>query len=200
MKQRDINKLSEYETTLLNRFITVNTSIIADMAFYINYEKHHFFVEDILSIVAEDVFKLLSIERLDEATTKTIISFAKELYESKQYECYGYPTNVVFALTMIWISYFTEYKDYGSVYKLTSDIDGLCKSEYNAFYSMCEAYFNLFGGPMNIKRRRFANYMFKTLGKDYFCKQNDDHTLNFLTLITLLDLNGLKYRPCELHF
>ena len=85
----------------------------------------------------------------------------------------------------------------GRVVDLSADVRGLAKSEHDTFYSMCETYFNRFGGPMNMKRRRFANYMFDTLGKDYFGKKNDNHTLNFITLITLLDSNGLKYRACE---
>ena len=125
------------------------------------------------------------------------MSFAEKLWSTKVIGCYGYPSKVVFALTMIWICYFTEYKNLGRVVDLNADVRGLAKSEHDTFYSMCETYFNMFGGPMNMKRRRFANYIFDTLGKDYFGKKNDNHTLNFITLITLLDSNGLKYRACE---
>lgn len=197
MKSRDINNLSYDETILLDRLQNIEDSDISSTAYDLLDEGHRIFVDDIFMIVVQDVFRLLKIESLDQKSYNRLMSFAEKLWSTKVTGCYGYPSKVVFALTMIWITYYTEYKDLGRVVDLNADVRGLSKSEHDTFYSMCETYFNMFGGPMNMKRRRFANYMFDTLDKDYFGKKNDNHTLNFITLITLLDSNGLKYRACE---
>ena len=197
MKSRDINNLSYDETLLLERLQNIEDSDISSIAYDLLDEGHIVFVEDIFLIVTKDIFRLLKIERLDQNSYNKLMSFDEKLWSTKATGCYGYPSKAIFALTMIWISYFTEYKGLGRVIDLNADVRGLVKSEHDTFYSMCETYFNMFSGPMNMKRRRFANYMFDTLGKDYFGTKNDNHTLNFITLITLLDSNGLKYRACE---
>ena len=197
MKSRDINNLSYDETILLDRLQNIEDSDISSTAYDLLDERHRIFVDDIFLIVVQDVFRLLKIESLDQKSYNRLMSFAEKLWSTKATGCYGYPSKAIFALTMIWISYFTEYKGLGRVVDLNADVHGLAQSEHDTFYSMCETYFNMFGGPMNMKRRRFANYMFDTLDKDYFGKKNDNHTLNFITLITLLDSNGLKYRACE---
>lgn len=197
LKVRDINILSYDETMLLERLQSIENSDITDIAYDLLDEGHRVFVDDIFLIVVQDVFCILNIDSLDQKSYKKLMSFAENLWSTKATGCYGYPSNAVVALTMIWICYFTEYKDLGRVIDLTADVRGLVKSEHDTFYSMCETYFNMFGGPMSMKRRRFATYMFDTLGKDYFGKKNNNHTLNFLTLLTLLDSNGLKYRAYE---
>jgi hypothetical protein len=197
MKSRDINNLSYDETMLLERMQSIETSDIESIAYGLLDEGHRVFVDDIFLIVVQDVFRVLNIDSLDQKSYNKLMSFADNLWSTKATGCYGYPSNAVVALTMIWITYYTEYKDLGRVVDLNADVRGLAKSEHDTFYSMCETYFNMFCGPMNMKRRRFATYMFDTLGKDYFGKKNDNHTLNFLTLITLLDSNGLKYRAYE---
>lgn len=200
VKTRDIQVLSESEQILLQRFEKIQTIEPSDAIKDIveDYQDGVFF-KDIFQIIAEDVFKILSITEWNKINYRKILNCANFL--CKQGTGF-WPTDrrIVYALPTIWISYCTNYRKKGYVFSLPSELRGLDRNKRCIQWCMSSQFFNSFGGYPPLKEREFEQYMFWIYGEE--CRKNTEtikYTVkNFQTLITLLSYTGFSYEgPCK---
>ena len=196
VKAFDINDLSDSERELFERFKNIRSAPISQIAYGLLGEGHRVFSDDVFLIMCDDVLNMLYISELDRESLVKMIYFAHGVYVNKFYESHEFPDTPMQCIIMLWITFFTEYKSYGRIYKYHKGIDDIGKAQFNTYYSLCENYLNMPSPSKNAKCEAFANLVSRMLGEDPFCR-NSDPALVFTTLITLLDMNDLTYSPHE---
>ena len=196
MKAFDVNNLSDSERELLERFQNIRNAPVSRFAYGLLGEGHRVFSDDVFLIMCDDVFNMLYISELDSESLTKMIYFAQGVYVNKFYESHEFPDTPMQCIIMLWITFFTEYKSYGRIYKHNKGIDDLGKAEFNTYYSLCENYLNMPSPSKNAQRETFSNLVSSMLGEDPVTRSCDP-TLTFTTLLNLLDMNDLTYSPHE---
>ena len=186
------------EQNLLERFAQYDEKELTPAARDIlNEYKNNIFIQDIFAIIVEDVLKALSLTEWNQTSYEKIISEAQNIYNMSG--CF-FPANqhFLFALSIVWISHFCRYKD--TINILTSEIKprSLFNDAKVLEYSLCAQFFNYFAGPPWGKAKALEKYMFSTYGRFYrdSCT-NNDHLVNFNTLLHFISLTGFSYQMPE---
>ena len=190
-----IQNLTNNEKALLDRFNNINYSTLPkSVKDILDQYKDDLFFKDVFIIIVQDVFNVLSIEEWNDSAHEKIIAHSKYICE-KTGLFFPAGRHILFALPIIWIAHFCKYKQYGTVYTLSSKIRGIVNNSKYLEQSISANFFNFFAGPMLGKAKLCELYMFKTHGYNHRdLRKNENHTLNFNTLIHFLSLTGFSYQ------
>lgn len=191
-----LQSLTQSEQNLLERFAQYDEKKLTHAAQDILDDyKNQVFICDIFAIIVEDVLQVLSLNEWNEVAYRKIIFTANSIYNTSG--CF-FPANqhLLFAIPIVWITYYCKYKDGSRI--LTSDIKphSIINDSIQLEHSLSAQFFNYFAGPPVGKAKKLEKYMFEKYDPHYReSDTNNNHTINFQTLLYFLSVTNFIYEP-----